>query len=62
MKIGYIKINGIISQIFINKDDSHIASIVKSLREKLQDMDVDVTWDNKLTDKTMDELLTFLNI
>lgn len=60
MKFGYIKINGTISQIFINKSDEQIQTTLEVLRRDLKDTSAVCEWDNKWTDKSMDDLIHFL--
>jgi hypothetical protein len=62
MRIGYIKINDIVSQLFVNKEDTDIIAVVTELKITFEKMgqNVDIGWDNIYTDKAMYELLEFL--
>lgn len=62
MKIGYIKINGSVSQLFINKEDGEIEAKAEQLRNVLSDTTALVEWNNQWTDKAMYEIIEFLGI
>lgn len=60
MWIGYIKINGKVSQFFINKNDAEILLVLNQLKEKLKDQNVDFEWDNQFTNKSMNDIINFI--
>lgn len=62
MYFGYIKINGQISQIFINKSDEEILAVNQSVKQRLADMNVNIEWNNRYTEKSMFDLLEFLDV
>ena len=62
MYFGYIKINGQISQIFINKSDEEILAVNQSVKQRLADMNVKIEWNNRYTEKSMFDLLEFLDV
>jgi predicted GTPase len=60
MKFGYIKINGKISQIFINQSDEFIEEKVDKLKSEFQELDLIVEWDNFYSERHIWELEEFM--
>lgn len=60
MSFGYIEINGVISQVFVNKSDKEIQEKVSSIKPALSDLDVTIEWDNFYTDKTTRDIIEFV--
>lgn len=59
MKFGYIKINGRVSQIFINKDDDYISAKVKQLKTDFPDLGLSIEWDNFYSNHDLEEIVEF---
>ena len=64
MTIGYIKINGTVSKLFIDESDKVITDECEKIKKPFTDlgMSINIEWENKWTDKTLYDLLKFLNI
>lgn len=60
MTFGFIKMNSVISQVFINQRDELIQEHLKQLKFKLEGMQVILQWDNFHTDRTLDQLEEFM--
>lgn len=60
MTFGYIKINGVISMIFLDKEDSFIQAKLDTLRTATNDMQLVIEWDNFYSDRRLDELESFM--
>lgn len=59
MKFGYIKINEVISKIFVATEDDQITKQVKQLRESLSETNAIVEWDSFWTDKSPNDIVEF---
>lgn len=62
MQFGYIKINGKIVKIFLNKADKDVQEECLMLRDQMKHLDVAVEWNNCSTNKNMDQVLAFMGI
>lgn len=60
MNFGYIKINGIISQIFLNKSDEDIRKTIMEIKS-LNIGDINIEWNNFYTNKSLFDLETFMS-
>ena len=60
MTFGYIKINDVIAQVFINQRDELLQEQLKQLKSKVEGMQVILQWDNFHTDRTLDQLEEFM--
>ena len=64
MKFGYIKINGSVSQIFLDTPDKVIQERVSEIKNAIlkTGVSVDISWNQLYSEKTIDELIVFLEI
>lgn len=62
MTIGYIKINGEVSGLYINKTDPQIKEIIAALKKNLEDqnLNVEINWDNIRLEKPFNEILKYI--
>ena len=60
MTFGFIKVNSVIAQVFINQRDELIQDQLKQLKSKVEGMQVILQWDNFHTDRTLGELEEFM--
>lgn len=60
MTFGYIKINGVISMIFLDKSDLFIQEKLDTLRTATNDMQLLIEWDNFYSDRRLYELEEFM--
>jgi len=60
MTVGYIKINGVFSMIFLDKSDLFIQEKVETLRTATNNMQILIEWDNFYSDRRLDELESFM--